>query len=251
MSSAPALLRIAETIKQLGEVHLDLAEQIEAAAVALGVTPPELVPPSPSMRSSLLELVRSVLTELGLLPSEPDLPGESAPPDESDPSGESGLPDEPALPGDPDPDPQPDEESMSILFRDFAYAHARVAMRDDEIVVERGTGFERVAYSATRPPEVVCHPDDPPPLSSVRPEPAALPRNTRLVRLRLTADHQIDPNEVVAIAVPADRDTAYRYEVTAIPVNDRTIDVAIRAVDPDTNAPGTVARVHVLLFRVA
>lgn len=250
MSSAPALLRIAETVKQLGEVHLDLAEQIEAAAIALGVTP-ELGPPSPSTRSSLLELVRSVLTELGLLPSEPDLSGDPDPSDESGLPDESGFPDEPGLPGAPLSDPQPDEESMSILFRDFAYAHARLAMRDDEIVVERGIGFERVAYPATRPPEVVCHPDEIPPLSSARPEPAALPRNTRLVRLRLTADHQIDPNEVVAIAVPADRDTAYRYEVKAIAVNDRTIDVAVRTVDPDIHSPGTIARVHVLLLRVA
>lgn len=243
MSSASPLSRIAQTVKQLGEVHLELAEQIEAASVALSAA--QSSESTSSLRSDVLELVRSVLTEVGLLPRVPALDDDDA-----------ALCDEHVLPDDesgvaPDDDPQPDEESMSILFRDFAYAHARFAMRDDEIVVERGTGFERVAYSATRPPEVICHPDEPPPLSSMRPEPAALPRNTRLVRMRLTADHQIDPNEVVAIAVPADRDTAYRYEVTAIPVNDRTIDVAVRAVDPDTNSPGTIARVHVLLFRVA
>lgn len=246
MSSASPLSRIAQTVKQLGEVHLELAEQIEAASVALSAAASREHEPTPSLRSDVLELVRSVLIELGLLPGVP------APALDDD---DAALCDEPVLPDDesgvaPDDDPQPDEESMSLLFRDFAYAHARFAMKDDEIVVERGTGFERVAYSATRPPEVICHPDEPPP-SSFRPEPAALPRNTRLVRMRLTADHQIDPNEVVAIAVPADRDTAYRYEVTAIPVNDRTIDVAVRAVDPDTNSPGTIARVHVLLFRVA
>lgn len=137
---------------------------------------------------------------------------------------------------------------MSFRNPDFGYAHARFAMKNDDIVVERATGFERVAYAATKPPETPCHPDAAP---TPRPEPVALPRNTRLVRLRLSADHQIDPNEVVAVAVPADRDTAYRYEVTAIPVDDRTIDVAVRTIEPDIHAPMTIARVNVLLFRVA
>lgn len=169
-------------------------------------------------RSELLEMVRALLAELGVRPP---------------------------------PSPNPREDPMPILFRDFAYAHARVAMKGDDIVVERGTGFDRVAFLATKMPDPVCK--DPGQAPVARPPvPAQLPRNTQLVRLRLSGDHQIDADEMVAIAVPADRETAYRYEVTAIPVgDDRTIDVAVRAVEPDTNAPLTIARFHVLLLRVA
>jgi hypothetical protein len=229
MSTAPALSRIAGTVKEIGELHLKLATQIERSGTGAPLA-------STSARSELVELVRSVLVEFGVLSPLP-YPSPLSTPAPTTPA--------PTTPPNPTDD---DEEPMSIRRPDFGYAHARFAMKDDEIIVERATGFERVAFSATKPPEYHCDPDSAP-LS--RPEPLALPRNTRLVRLRLSADHQIDPSEVVAVAVPADRDTAYRYEVTAIPVDDRTVDVAVRTVDPDINAPVTVARVHVLLFRVA
>lgn len=227
MSSAPSLQRIAQAVRQIGEQHRQLADELDELGRRGGLRP--------ASRSELLEMVRALLTELGVL----------APSPAPSPSPSSPTPTTPTRPT------RPREDPMPILFRDFAYAHARVAMKGDDIAVERGTGFERIAFLATKLPEPVCK--DPIQAPIARPPvPAQLPRNTQLVRLRLSADHQIDADEMVAIAVPADRETAYRYEVTAIPVgDDRTIDVAVRAVEPDTNAPLTVARFHVLLLRVA
>lgn len=230
-STAPA--RIAETVKKIGELHLQLAAQIEA----LSAMPLDRAPSS--LRAELVELVRSVLTDLGLLSA----------PDHDDGDGAGTGTDTPST-DTPTTDTPDNEDPMSLLFRDFGYAHLRLAMKGDDIVVERASGFERVAYPATRAPDIACHPDGAA-VVTARPEPLELPRNTRLVRLRLSADHQIDPNDAVIVATPADRETAYRYEMTAFGVDDRTIDVAVRAVDPDTNAPLTIARVNVLVFRVA
>jgi hypothetical protein len=204
-SSAPLLMRMAQTVKQIGELHLQLAAHIERAGAAIDT----------DARSLVRELVRSVITELRLTPA---------------------------------PEHEP-EEPMPILLRDFAYAHARFTIKGDDVLVERSTGVERSAYTTTRPPEPSVCADEP--LTIAPRSTHELPRNTKLVRLRLSADHQIDPSEVVAEALPADRDTAYLYELRAIPVNDRTVDVMIRRVDPDMSEPEMVARVHLLLFRVA
>jgi hypothetical protein len=205
MTSVPTAIRIAQTVKHIGVLHLELADLLVASSTSS----------DPTSRSLVLELVRSVLTELGLLS--------------------------------PPPETEPEEDPMPILRRDFAYAHARFAMKQDEVVVETATGFERTAYAVLKAPEP-CHD----PMLAARPQPMPeTPRNTRLVRLQLSLDHQIDPKEVVAVAVPADRDTSYRFDTKAIPVDDRTIDVAVRRVDPDINESIALARVHVLLFRVA
>jgi hypothetical protein len=197
--------RVAQTIKQIGELHLQLAQQLETS-------PSVSAPADPSAtRSLLVELVRSVLAELGLLPSS-----------------------------------HPDEDPMAILFRDFGFAHMRFAMKGDDVVVEAASGFEMKAYSASKLELPACGPGS----DDIKPEPITLPANTKLVRLRLSADHKIDPSEVVAMAVPADLTTAYRYDPHAISVDDKTIYVTVRCTDPDLNAPTTLARVNVLLFRI-
>lgn len=219
MSSAPAPQRIANTVKQIGELHLRLARDIEAASASSSES---------DLRAFVRELVRSVLTDLGLLH-----PGDE--PDLYEPE--------------PQPEPHPHEEPMSIRRPDFAFAHARFAMKQDEVIIEVSTGFERTALSTTKHPVQCVDEDDG--FASARPEPLELPRNTRLVRLRLSPDHQIDPKEVMVLARPADRETAYRYDTKGFSVDDRTIDIAVRRIDPDINDTVTIARVDVLLFRIA
>ncbi|MCC6873699.1 MAG: hypothetical protein IT378_05250 [Sandaracinaceae bacterium] len=205
---------LAELVKRIGELHLELAQKLEALPAESLPSPssPSAPPASPPSRSLLVELVRSVLAELGLLPS-------------TDPT-------------------HPDEDPMPILFRDFGFAHLRFAMKGDEIVVESASGFEMRASSASRIDPAHCGDDSP---SS---EPITLAPNTKLVRLRLSADHQIDPSEVVAMAVPADLSSAFGYDMHAISADDRTIYVTVRNTSPNVNAPLTLARVNVLLFRV-
>ncbi len=137
-----------------------------------------------------------------------------------------------------------------MFRRDFGYAHVRFALKEVDVAVEASTGFERKALIAKAKVAHACDDGDDA-FSSITPEPLKLPPNTKLVRLHLSPDHQIDPEEVVAIATPADRETAYRYDVRAIPVDDRTVDVALRRIDPDINETLTLARVDVVLFRVA
>ncbi len=136
---------------------------------------------------------------------------------------------------------------MPLTRPDFAWAHARVRASRDEIAIERASGFEPTARYATRAPEGGCHDDD-----ELKPEETQpLPKNSKLVRLRLPANHQIDPKEVMALAAPADRETAYRYELSAFSIDDRTVDVLVRLRDPDVDRAPPPVRFNLLLVRVA
>lgn len=148
----------------------------------------------------------------------------------------------------------PGEQAMAILRRDFAHSFARISIKGEEIVVEASHGFERKAHFADRAPKPTCDDEygSAPMLISATAEPA-LPRNTRVVRLRLAGDHQVDPNSSVVVATPVGRESAFRFHTQAFGVDDRTIDLAIRVIDADLNQPSAaaLARFHVLVLRVA
>ncbi|MCC6878013.1 MAG: hypothetical protein IT378_27120, partial [Sandaracinaceae bacterium] len=194
--------------------------------------------------------IRAVLAELGLVePLPSSMPPSSVPP--------SSAPPEPWFPSEFQPDvpprnvpyqdPAKDPTTMLLTRPDFAWAHARVRASRDEIALERASGFEPTARYATRAPEGGCHDDD-----ELKPEETQpLPKNSKLVRLRLPANHQIDPKEVMAVATPADRETAYRYALSAFSVDDRTIDVLVQLRDPDVDQAAPPVRFNLLLVRVA
>ena len=193
------MARVAGTVKQIGQQLVGLATDLDSA----GALPAGGLDAA-SARAQLVELVRAVLTDLGLLPASgaaaAGTPGTT-------PSGTSNSPGTGAVASTGTSTPAPGtssgagampganpttttpstEDTMPILFRDLAYAHARVAIDGDEVTIESSTGFERTGYTATKPPTVACHPDMP---VTAAPERLALPPNTRLVRLSLSADHR-------------------------------------------------------------
>ena len=164
-------------------------------------------------------------------------------PDDSDPN-------EPATPL---PTPPTTEPTMPIGTRNFAFAHARITSDGEEVRVTKATGFTPAITHPTDPDPAYCAPaDDLPRVARVRPADADdLPPNTLLYRLTLPANHQIDKDEAVVIASGADRLTHSAYDMTAWPVNDRSIEVALELRHPDVNNESEdIFTVDVLVLRV-
>ena len=142
---------------------------------------------------------------------------------------------------------------MPIGTRNFAFAHARITSDGEEVRVTKATGFTPAITHPTDPDPAYCAPaDDLPRVARVRPADAdELPPNTLLYRLTLPANHQIDKDEAVVIASGADRLTHGAYDMTAWPVNDRTIEVALELRHPDVNNESEdIFTVDVLVLRV-
>ncbi len=221
MSTAPPI-RVSQLARQFGDLATSIATWLETSSLSESSVPA-------SARALVIELARSVLTELGFNRRHIT-----------------------------------HEDQMPIRKPDFGFAHAKLTMKDDDVaLVDSSVGFERgkeyvlnpkggqpYQYPYQFPTEADCH-DQKPIVQRSKAELDLIPPNTRVVRLQLSADHQIDPKEVVVAALPADRHTAYLFDVQAFALNDNTIDVAVRRINPDMSDPMFMANVHVVLFRVA
>lgn len=203
-----------------------------------------------------------------LEPSDPST-GEPNPPPTGDPTpGDDGAPlplgaeptapsspgvSDPNEPATPLPTPPTTEPMMPIGTRNFAFAHARITSDGEEVRVSKATGFTPAITHPTDPDPAHCAPaDDLPKVARVRPsDPDKLPPNTLLYRLTFPENHQIDREEAVVIASGANRETHSAYDMTAWPMNDRTIEVALELRRPDVNGDRKdVFTVDVLVLRV-
>lgn len=187
------------------------------------------------VRAALTDLEKS-LTAVSPQPSPPN----DSPPD---------SPTDPNQPTDPDKDPD-----MPIVRPDTFHAHARIAIDDNKVTIEKATGIKAdSARFATDAPEGNCSADSPHRTSLglvYAKDSDKRPRNAHLVRMNLADDHKIDPSEVVVVVTAADRETAYRHDFEGFSISDGAVDVAIRDPEPDVSRPKLQTRFDVMLFRI-